>query len=234
MLLRSVIIDRVLHLVFADPKTRNSLSLRAAEELQNSLTTHTGQYDAVCFRAEGRVFCSGGNLSDYRQMVEGEEGRVVNQRIATILDELARLPVATFCLVEGDCFGGGVELLSAFDFVYSAPHSFFGLWQRRAGLTFGWGGGARLAKRLGEAQLKNLAMASDTISAQHAREIGLIDAVALDPLAHFQDVWKRMANRPRAPIAGFKRWTPNTESQLFGEYWWSEGHLIQLHSRRKG
>ena len=229
---RSQIQNRVLYLVFADPNTRNSFSLRAADDLARLITQSSGQFDAVCFRAEGRVFCSGGNLADYGQMTDGSQGREVNRQITEVLNTVAALPITTFCLVEGDCFGGGVELLSAFDFVYAVPHAFFGLWQRCVGLTFGWGGGGRLLKRVGETQLKRLAISAETISAMRALEVGLIDNVSLDPLKRFEDAWSRMVKLPDAPVSGFKRWTPDTETAIFDEYWWSEGHRERLNARK--
>ena len=96
---------RVLHLVFEDRSSRNSFSLRAARELKSILAAYSGQYDFLIFSSIGRVFCSGGNLSDYAAMGEASQGQAVNREITDALDELARLPVPTFSLVQGDAIG---------------------------------------------------------------------------------------------------------------------------------
>ena len=233
-LIRAQIKDRVLRVVFEDSKSRNSFSLAAAHELRRALVSHPGQFDAIVFSADGRVFCSGGNLTDYSKMTDPEQGKAVNREITNVLQELALMPVPTFCLVTGDCFGGGVELLSSFDFVYTVPHAFFALWQRRIGLSFGWGGGARLERRLGLACLRRLAVSTETIGAVEALKIGLVDRVLLrsELLAEVTRVLVGMRNLPRAPVAALKKWTSETELATFEGLWWNEQHLAVLAARR--
>ena len=98
-----------------------------------------------------------------------QPGILANRKIRVQLKQLAHLPVPTLALVDGECYGGGVELLSCFDFIYSTPTSQFGLWQRKVGLTFGWGGGVRLLKRMSEHQLKQLCLEAKTLTALEAK-----------------------------------------------------------------
>lgn len=218
--------DRKLELIFEDRTTRNSFSLAAARELVSLLEKYETQFDVLSFFAKGRVFCSGGNLADYGQMAEAEEGHRVNRSITEALEKLALLPVPTFCYVEGDVFGGGVELLSSFDFVYSVPHAFFALWQRRIGLTFGWGGGARLEKRLGHKTLVQLSLTTQTVSAVEALSIGLIDGVFLpgQGAQTFEREWRRVSQLPLAPVSALKRWLSRSEREAFEALWWNEEH----------
>ena len=234
-MIRAAINDRVLHLVFEDSKSRNSFSLAAAHELRRALVSHPGQFDAIVFEAEGRVFCSGGNLTDYSKMTDPEQGKLVNREITTVLNELALMPVPTFCLVNGDCFGGGVEILSAFDFIYTAPHAFFALWQRKIGLSFGWGGGARLERRLGLANLRRLAISTDTLGAHEALRLGLVDRIVLQSELHAEvsRVLAGFRSLPRAPVAALKKWTSETELATFEGLWWNEQHRAVLAARRR-
>jgi enoyl-CoA hydratase/carnithine racemase len=225
-------IDRVLELTFEDPLSRNSFSLRAAEELAAVL--HEGEFDAIVFTARGRVFCSGGNLADYAALAASEEGLKINRRITEVLDLLARQPVPTVCAVNGDCFGGGVELISAFDFVLATPSSFFGLWQRKIALSFGWGGGRRLEHRLGLASLKRLALEANELGAREALEFGLIDAIVPESLlmARALEKAKAVASLSQAPLGALKTWSAEREREVFESLWWNNEHRRALASRR--
>jgi enoyl-CoA hydratase len=221
---------RQLQITFEDRATRNSFSLAAALELSSILDQYSGQFDVLKFFARGRVFCSGGTLSDYAKMTQPDEGQNVNRRITAALTKLALLSVPTFCFVEGDAYGGGVELLSAFDFVYTAPHVIFGLWQRRIGLTFGWGGGARVERRIGEKRVVQLSLTTEAISAREALAIGLIDGIFLPGQMNsiFDREWKKLARLPRTPIGVLKRWVASEEQALFEGLWWNDEHRAAL------
>jgi enoyl-CoA hydratase/carnithine racemase len=226
----------ILVITFDDPATRNSFSLRAANLLKACLADQVSSYRALVFLTKGPVFCSGGNLSDYASMSTSEEGKLVNQRITSILDDIAKLPVPTVCAVSGDCFGGGLELVSAFDSVICVPHAMFGLWQRKVGLSFGWGGGARLESRIGAAQLKRLSLSTECVGAHQALTYGLVDAVVpsvkLEKVAF--DLAQKIASLPQAPIGGLKTWSSSSEAKLFEQLWWNEEHraVLKKHSSR--
>lgn len=233
-LMKSQIIDSVLVVEFRDPSTRNSFSLRAAEELHAILQKERGNFTGFIFSAQGRVFCSGGNLADYSALSEAEHGKEINRQIAKILDELSCLPVPTVCLVRGDCFGGGLELISAFDVVLSAPSVLFGFWQRKIGLTYGWGGGARLERRLGEHRVRQLALRAMTFGALEARRMGLIDGIYLEHLLFNEAMAmvRAMARLPKGPVGPVKSLTPVNERETFEKLWWSDEHRAVLNRFR--
>lgn len=247
-------------ITFSDPASRNAFSFRAAEELWSTIENNYNQnlFDGLLFRAEGRVFCSGGQLSDYATMMEAggvrvpaaangpELGRQVNRRISEILERLALLEKPTVCLITGDCFGGGLELMSAFDGVLAAPHAMFGFWQRKIGLSFGWGGGHRLQERLGSKRTRQLALAAATVPASEALALGLVDAVHPEPLLDAAgEAWlRRWMNLPRAPVGPLKSWDVTREREphqrereIFEELWGNEEHRetlkLKLKERRR-
>ncbi len=233
-LMKSRRTDSLLIVEFCDPDTRNSFSLRAAEELYSLLQKESGRYLGLIFTAQGRVFCSGGNLADYSALTEAEEGQRINRRIAAILDDLSRLPVPTVCVVQGDCFGGGLELISAFDLILSAPHVLFGFWQRKIGLSYGWGGGARLERRLGEHRVRQLALRAVNFGAHEARQIGLIDGVCLESrlLTEATATVSALARLPKRPVGPLKTLTSANERETFEKLWWSDEHRAVLNRFR--
>lgn len=231
---------RILEVVFSDPESRNSLKVEFAVALERVLNDFAGlspksakqslqQVDAILFRSVGPVFCSGGNLRDHvAQGVKG--GRVANRKIANVLERFHALPIPTIAVVEGDVFGGGIEFLSAFDFVFSTPSATFAFWQRRLGLSFGWGGGKRLESRLGSVQVAQLGVAAQTMTAHEALVVGLIDRVVAP--------WKiedealafaaKVGSLPRASVAAMKSRTQKNEQAVFEKLWFSAAHRDAL------
>lgn len=229
-MITSFLRDDVLWVSFSDPASRNAFSIAAARELRAVLN---GSFRALVFSAPGRVFCSGGQLDDYASMASADEGRRVNDEIRDVLTKLASLPVPTIACVAGDAFGGGVELISAFDYVLSVPHAMFGLWQRRIGLSFGWGGGARLEKRLGAGVLRSLSLSTHAVSAREALSIGLVDQLvspaALEATA--ASLASRLIALPPEPVATLKAFSHETEAGDFNSLWWNPSHSSVLASR---
>lgn len=230
--------DSVLHLVFEDATSRNSFSVAAARELREILKPIVNSSDravsALALSARGRVFCSGGNLSDYASMSSASEGTAVNTEIRLALSELASLPIPTVCIVEGDCFGGGVELVSCFDHVIAASHVMFGLWQRKISLTYGWGGGSRLARRLGSGTLRNLSLTTRSVGTREALSLGLIDEVAGSQIISLGlQRAAALGDLPKEPVEKLKTFSAKSETEFFNSLWWNETHQAILAPRRK-
>src|SRR6266404_1016884 len=153
-----------LHLDFFSAKAGNAFGLEVARELGGIQKKYKRwNKPMVVSSAHPTLFCSGGNLSDYKKMKGKAPGLKVNREITKHLQDFAAWPVAKLALIEGDALGGGIEWLSYFDFRWSTPHAMFCFWQRRIGLPPGWSGGARWAVRLGEAKVRVLLQESEML-----------------------------------------------------------------------
>ncbi|MCM2281532.1 MAG: enoyl-CoA hydratase/isomerase family protein [Bdellovibrionaceae bacterium] len=225
----------LLRLTLNAPARGNSFGLQDAEQLMKILKSREAQAArGLVLEASGRLFCAGGNLDDYAKMKSSAQGKAVNRKINSALRALSLWPGPTVAVVTGDCFGGGVEVVSAFDHVVSVPEAMFGLWQRRIGLSYGWGGGARLEERLGRAALKRLALSARSFSAYEAQTMGLVDEVHLRSMLESRALeWMdHMASLPKAPVAGLKTFEPKSEQRLFERLWWNPEHRSVLARRR--
>ena len=228
-----------LSITFEDKTSRNSFSLEAARELLQIIrSAEAGSFTGLIFRSQGAVFCSGGNLRDYAKSLDSAPGILINREISRVLNELSMSRLLTIALVEGDCFGGGLELLSAFDEVISIPGILFGFWQRRIGLSFGWGGGHRLARRLGAHVLTQLAMEARAVFSPEALDSHLIDHVtapgsALNFAKSRLQALTRFSNYPVAPLKRLRQQLSSpVESAVFEELWWNADHQKALSSFR--
>lgn len=219
---------------FENQSTKNSLDLVSARALRDAFSKPSAERFVLAGR--GRVFCSGGNLAEYRKMQTREEGTTVNREISDILHEISQLNVVG--AISGDAFGGGVELMSVCQYLVSVPHAVFGLWQQRMGLSFGWGGGLRLRDRIGDKVLSELAQSTRTISADEALSLGLVDEL-VHP-SHLIDIAlaRSRATNVRNAIAARCATVHSTERadkrtaerDHFESLWWSAEHLAKLKS----
>jgi len=79
--------------------------------------------------------------------------------------------------------GGGLDLALACRYRIASPHAVFGHRGATLGLITGWGGTQRLPRIVGKTRALEMFLAAEKISAQKALDIGLVDAIADDPVA---------------------------------------------------
>ena len=100
-----------------------------------------------------------------------------------LMNAIASYPAPVIAAIEGHCMGGGLDLALACHRRIAAPHTVFGHRAAALGLITGWGGTQRLPRLIGKGRALELFIAAEKISAARAREIGLADAIADDPVA---------------------------------------------------
>lgn len=159
------------------PGVGNALSLEMISTLVDKLEKEVP--GALLLSHRGPHFCAGGNLRHYQKLEKAKEGRELNQKIREQLQKLSTMPLLRLCLVDGLCLGGGVELASCFHGIWAKPTALFGLWQRRMGLTVGWGGETRLRQRLSESVFQKWLISGETRHAYACRDLGLVDRIVV-------------------------------------------------------
>jgi enoyl-CoA hydratase/carnithine racemase len=235
---KNQIIHNALVVHFDVPQTANAFGIEEAKEFKK-LADYAVQRKLLGFllTSDQSVFCSGGHLKNYAKLKK-KEGLKVNKDICKILDQFQHLPLHTFALVTGDCFGGGIEVLSAFDHIYATPNVLFGMWQRKMGLTWGWGGANRLKYRISKKKLLKLLLEARTLSAYEAHSVGIVDKIYSKELIVLKalESLKVAASLPQEPFLAAKKLnlsklSPKVESQLFSEVWFNKSHQKLLHNR---
>ena len=119
-----------------------------------------------------RAFSAGADMSGDLS-APAEMARVVSHALLKV-DEFSKPIVAA---VNGDCAGGGVELLLATDVRAAAPHARFGLPEVKWSVYPFGGATIKLVQQIGYVHAMELLFTAQLIDANEAARIGLINRV---------------------------------------------------------
>ena len=127
-------------------------------------------------------FSVGADLNEIAALT-GPEACAFSAVGQTLMHSIAAYPAPVIAAVEGHCMGGGLDLALACHRRIAAPHAVFGHRGAALGLITGWGGTQRLPRLIGKGRALELLVAAEKIPPARALEIGLVDAIAQDPVA---------------------------------------------------
>ena len=186
---------------------------------------------ALVLTGAGRGFCAGLDLSelDFTPGPDLLERVNPGPLLETCFNPTARalmnLRVPTVAAVNGVAAGAGVSLALTCDLVVAAPTASFVQAFSKIGLIPDAGGSWLTVQRLGLARALGLALLGDRLSAQQARDWGMIWDVADDPLAAALALAERLAAMPtqalvatRALLRGAPQRSFETQLQAEGEW----------------
>lgn len=128
------------------------------------------------------IFSVGADLNEIARL-SAADAFAFAQLGQRLMNVIAGYPAPVFAAVSGYCMGGGLDLALACHRRIAAPNAVFGHRGAALGLITGWGGTQRLPRLIGKGRALQMFVAAETIDAQQALRIGLIDAIADDPVA---------------------------------------------------
>ena len=129
-----------------------------------------------------QFFSVGADLNEIAAL-SGPEAYQFSAMGQALMNAIASYPDPVVAAIEGHCMGGGLDLALACHRRIAAPHAVFGHRAAALGLMTGWGGTQRLPRLIGKSRALELFIAAEKISAARALEIGMVDAIAGDPVA---------------------------------------------------
>jgi enoyl-CoA hydratase/carnithine racemase len=77
-----------------------------------------------------------------------------------------------------------MDLALACDYRIAAPNAVFGHRGASLGVMTGWGGTQRLPRLIGKARAMQMFLLAEMVRADEALRLGLVDAIADDPIKH--------------------------------------------------
>lgn len=195
------------------PDALNALSLQLTRDLDAAFRQAVNDgARAVVVTGNGRAFCSGGDLREMQSMWE-KEGRIeafLEEPLGALHDVIKFIretPIPFIAAVNGVCAGAGVNFALACDIVIAAEDASFREAFVRIGLVPDCGGTFFLPRAVGEKAAAELLMTGDSITAQRAIHIGMINRVVPpgELLNEAHELATRLANGPTASIGRIKR-----------------------------
>jgi len=136
----------------------------------------------VVITGAGRGFCAGQDLND-RNVAPGERvdlGESVDQFYNPLIRRITGMEKPVICAVNGVAAGAGANLALACDLVFAAESAKFVESFAMLGLIPDSGGSWHLPRMIGMARAKGMAMLMPKVTAQQAKEWGLIWEVVED------------------------------------------------------
>ena len=130
-----------------------------------------------------RFFSSGADLEEIA-LLDGPSAFEFSKLGQALMSTIAGFPALAYAAIRGYCMGGGFDLALACHHRVAAPNAVFGHRGAALGLITGWGGTQRLPRLVGKSRAMQMFLAAEKIGAKQALEIGLVDAIATDPVAH--------------------------------------------------
>ncbi len=161
-------------------EARNALNFKTIEELEAIVEQLENDSEIRLFILSGsgsKSFVAGGDLKEFHTVTEKQKAIDLSHRMQDLLNRIECLPCWTLAFINGDAYGGGIELMLAFDFILSAKHSKFGFTQGRFFLTPGWGGFTRLIEKAGRSKALEWQGMAKVISAEVLLDERLLNAI---------------------------------------------------------
>ncbi|TCP70447.1 enoyl-CoA hydratase/isomerase family protein [Baia soyae] len=174
---------------FHRPTVRNAVNQQMMSELEQLLSEweQDPQIKIIVFQGDKNAFVSGGDLEEFHQLHTCAEIEPIMKRMGGILERIHQLPALTIARVEGPAVGGGCEIAMSCDWVVASDHATLGMIQVRLGITTGWGGAARLMKKVGSSTAMNILLSGKRYSAREGMELGMVDFLLDEEDKSFED-----------------------------------------------
>ena len=164
---------------FNRPKALNAINPAVLAEVGQVLDKieAEGTMKVLVLTGEGeKAFIAGADIGHMANFgpLQGRQFALDGQ---ALLFRLEALPIPIIACVNGFALGGGTEMAMACDFIYASEKAKFGQPEINLGIIPGFGGTQRLSRLVGKAKAKELCLTGVIISAEEAREIGLVNKV---------------------------------------------------------
>jgi enoyl-CoA hydratase len=160
------------------PAALNALNTLFFREFDDFLD-HLEKSDDVkvlIITGEGKAFVAGADIAEMAGM-NSEEGFRFSSTGQRIFNRLGKLKIPVIAAINGYALGGGCELALACDFRIAGKNARFGQPEIKLGLIPGYAATQRLSRLCGLGNALYLLMTAETVSAEEALRIGIVQIV---------------------------------------------------------
>ncbi|UJF31049.1 enoyl-CoA hydratase-related protein [Kaistella sp. 97-N-M2] len=162
------------------PESLNALNAATIRELSEAF----GELDSnkeirvVILTGSGeKSFVAGADIKEFSDFGTQAAEELSRNGQNILFNKIENLSKPVIAAVNGFALGGGLELAMACHIRYASENAKLGLPEVTLGLIPGYGGTQRLPKLVGKGLANELIFSAKMISAQRAKEIGLVNEV---------------------------------------------------------
>ena len=164
---------------------------------------------AVILSGDGPSFCSGLDVPSFSKAPSKglrmflKFGRMTNlaQRVAWCW---RKLPMPVIAVIQGRCYGGGLQIALACDFRYATPNAELSVMEVKWGLIPDMTGSVTLRELLPMDKAKELTMTGRTFTGTEAKLLNLVTDVTSEPLAAAEKLAAQISGRSPDAVAAAK------------------------------
>lgn len=207
--LKLMIDGNIATLILNRPEVLNALNSQLLEELKialDELKSHKAVKVCILTGAGEKAFVAGADIKELSTLdpFGAAEFSMKSDIIKQKMDELS---IPFIAAVKGYALGGGCELAMACDIIIASDDAKFGQPEINLGIIPGFGGTQRLTRLVGRGMAMELVLTGDIISAQQAKEIGLVNRIVpKDKLMdEVKDLALKIASKSKTAIMMAKR-----------------------------
>ncbi len=218
--------DNIAFVTLNRPEKRNALNMemfRSIDKVSRRLRQNR-DIRAVIVQANGDDFCSGldiksvmsdksSALSLLAKWLPGQAN--LAQRVSY---NWRKIPVPVIMVIQGRCWGGGLQIALGADFRFATPGASFSIMEGKWGLIPDMGANLALRELVAKDIALKLTMTAEVISAQTALDFGLITHVSDEPLQDAMQLAGQITERSPDAVAAVKK--------LFQKNWFRSEWLI--------
>ena len=180
--IKTKIEDRVV-LITIDHPPVNILNSKAIAELNDCLEEmgQSAEVKVIVFTGAGNIaFIAGADVKEIAKLGSAKEGEEVAKKGQAVINKIEKMGKPVIAAINSICLGGGNELAMACHLRIASDRARFGQPEINLGIIPGFGGTQRLARLVGPSKAREIILTGDTITAQEALRIGLVDRLVPD------------------------------------------------------
>ncbi|NBC19657.1 MAG: enoyl-CoA hydratase/isomerase family protein [Alphaproteobacteria bacterium] len=162
--------------------------------------------DIIILTAEGRAFCAGGDFDWFQQQIDDPSNfRAIAWDAKRIVMSILEMEKPILCKLNGAAAGLGATIALLCDIIIADEAAKIGDPHVKVGLVAGDGGALIWPQLIGYAKAKELLMTGDLLTAQEAKDLGLVNyAVPQEQLdAKVGELVAKLQGNPKWAV----RWT---------------------------
>ena len=194
--------SQVLSISFNRPEKMNALTRSMYGQLAKELDSADQEFGirAVVLTSEGNHFTGGNDISDFLEHPPTSD----DSTVAAFLSAIHNFSKPLIAAVKGNAVGVGTTMLLHSDIVVASDDAKFSVPFASLGLVPEAGSSFLLPRMVGYHRAAELFLTGESIDANFAAEIGLINYVSADPYEKAHEIALKIAKQPPQAIINTK------------------------------